>query len=114
MLIVEDEPLVALMLEDYVEEMGCRFAVTTGSTAPALETIENMEPDFVILDVLMKDEEPDFTIADELAARHIPFIFCSGHHRNILPDRHRSTPFISKPFGDDELVSALRQCRLRK
>jgi CheY-like chemotaxis protein len=109
-LIVEDEPLVALMLEDYVQEMGCRFALSATGTNPALEIIENMTPDFVILDVMMANGEPDFAIADDLAKRNIPFIFCSGHAPSIIAERHRRRPFLSKPFGNGELIAAFDKC----
>lgn len=111
-LVVEDEPLVALMLEDYVKNLGCRFALTTGSVNSALEKIENFSPDFVILDVMTIDGEPDFSIADDLASRGIPFIFCSGHRGDVITGRHRNRPFLSKPFGDADLRAAFSRCHL--
>jgi CheY-like chemotaxis protein len=109
-LIVEDEPLVALMLEDYARDMGCRFAFSTSATDPALEIIKDMAPDFAILDVMMTHGEMDFAIADHLAIRKIPFIFCSGHAPDVLPNSHRARPFLSKPFANDELMAALAEC----
>jgi CheY-like chemotaxis protein len=111
-LVVEDESLVALMLEDYVKDLGCRLALTTESIGSALQKIENFSPDFVILGVMMIDGEPDFSIADDLASRGIPFIFCSGHHGDVIADRHRDKPFLSKPFGDAELRGAFSRCHL--
>ena len=86
--------------------------LTTGSIGSALEKIDNFSPDFVILDVLTIDGEPDFSIADALASRGIPFIFCSGHHGDVIAERHRGKPFLSKPFGDADLREAFSRCHL--
>lgn len=105
---------MAVMLEDYVREMGCRFFQTTGTTDAALEAIETIVPDIVILDLTLAGTEPDFTLADQLATAGIPFIFCSGHNRSILPARHSTRPFLEKPFGTADIEDALGRCDLRR
>ena len=109
-LIVEDEPLVAVMLEEFVRDLGCRFVLTASRTASALETVETVIPDIVILDITLDGNEPDFRIADALAARGILFMFASGYWPNVVPERHRHRPFLAKPFGIDQLAEAL--CRV--
>ena len=111
-LLVEDEPLIALMLEEYVQDLGCRFFQTATSVAGAREILENIIPDVVILDLMLRSSEPDFSLADELSARQIPFVFCSGNHRSIVPARHRARPFLSKPFWSEDIVDALVRCHL--
>ena len=111
-LLVEDEPLIALMLEDYVQDLGCRFFQTATSVVAAREILENIVPDVVILDITLRSYEPDFSLADELSERQIPFVFCSGNHNSIVPARHRARPFLSKPFGSEDIVDALVRCHL--
>jgi CheY-like chemotaxis protein len=111
-LLVEDEPLIAVMLKEYVEDMGCRFHQTTPTTEAALEALETIVPDVVILDLTLAGAEPNFEVADELAAREIPFVFCSGHQPDILPERYRSRPFLGKPFSAHEIEKALGLCHL--
>ncbi len=106
-LVVEDEPLVALMLEDFVQDLGCRFFQTAGSTPAALEVLETIIPDVVILDLTLAGAEPDFAVADALVEKRIPFIFSSGHHRDILPARYRARPFLAKPFSMVELAKTV-------
>ena len=110
-LVVEDEPLVAIMLEDFVQDLGCRFVQTVGTTSGALEALETATPDLVILDVTLNGAEPDFGLADALAAKGIPFLFSSGHHPDIVPERHRDRPFLGKPFATSDLVEAIARCR---
>jgi len=109
-LIVEDEPLVALMLEDYAKDLGCRFAATATRVDVAQEMVEKLSPDLVVLDVLMTGGKPDFTVADDLAMRQIPFIFCSGYTPDVVAERHRQRPFLSKPFSQDDLLAAIAGC----
>lgn len=97
-LIVEDEPLIAMMLEDFVEMLDHSCAASVDNVADAESAIQDGNFDFAILDVNLRDGEPSWPVADALAAAGIPFVFASGGQLDTPPDRHRNRPFLHKPF----------------
>jgi CheY-like chemotaxis protein len=101
-LIVEDEPLIAMMLEDYIEGLGHRVA-------GAVETaqVEAGEFDVVILDVHLRGGAPSWPVADALADRGVKFLVATGGHVEPPPERHVNAPILSKPFTVESVKSAL-------
>ena len=88
-LLVEDENLVALLMEDMLAELG--------------HAVARHEPiDAAILDVNINGEEA-YPIAEVLAARGIPFFFSTGYGRGSLPAAYRDRPFLQKPFRQQDL-----------
>jgi len=108
LLIVEDEPLIAIMIEDVVDGLGCAVRYTAGSQAEALGIIATERLDLAILDVNLGEHIIDFAVAEALLERSIPFVFSSGHIASDLPMRFRGVPFLSKPYGEEELSAALQ------
>jgi CheY-like chemotaxis protein len=106
-LIAEDEALIAMMLEDFVDALDCKVAATVDTVDAALTVICPSAFDAAILDVNLKDGEPSWPIADALDAAGIPFIFTSGGDRNQPPQQHRDKMFITKPFSLEMLEKAL-------
>lgn len=106
-LIAEDEALIAMMLEDFVDALDCEVAATVDTVDAALEMISPSAFDAAILDVNLKDGEPSWPIADALDAAEIPFIFTSGGDRNQPPQKHRNKMFLTKPFSLEKLEKAL-------
>jgi len=111
-LIVEDEPLIAMMLEDFVEVLGRQVAGTTDTVAEALRLIDIGGKDeeginAAILDVNLRGGEKSWAIADELAARGISFLFASGGGNDAIVEAHRSRPVLMKPFTMDAIERAL-------
>lgn len=111
-LIVEDEPLIAMSLEDALLDRGVTCLGPAGSVAVALEMIEAGGFDIALLDVNLRGERVD-AVADRLAAIGIPFIFTTGHGADGLPDAHRARPVIGKPFRDLDITDALARHRPR-
>lgn len=107
-LIVEDEMLVAMMLEDMLADLGCTVVGTVGRVADALKAIEDEAPDIAILDMNLDGERTD-GLADALAARGIPFAFATGYGAQQIEQPHRDRPLIAKPFQESDLEAALRQ-----
>ena len=97
-LIVEDEPLIAMMLEDFVETLGHRVAGTADSVADALERIGTGGFDLAILDVNLRGGEPSWPVADALADRGVSYVFSSGGAAEHAPERHRAAPTLPKPY----------------
>src|SRR5437762_13079309 len=96
-LIVEDEGILALDLQDWIELEDGLETLSVASVALAEKAIEG-EVEFVLLDVNVRDGST-FSLARELIFLHIPFVFTSGSNPEDIPDDLKAVPFISKPYG---------------
>ncbi|MCA1749196.1 MAG: response regulator [Parasphingopyxis sp.] len=105
-LIVEDEPLIAMMLEDFVEMLDHSCTANADTVAEAQRAIKAGAFDFAILDVNLRDGETSWPIADALDDAGIPFVFASGGQLDTPPGRHRHRPFLYKPFTLDSVGEA--------
>lgn len=105
-LIVEDEILVALLLEDLLAEFGYEVAGVASRLDEALARAD--APDFAaaVLDVHLNGKEV-FPLADRLAAIGLPFIFATGYGARGIPERHADRPVLQKPFLPADLARAL-------
>ena len=103
-LIVEDEIVVALFLEDVLDEFGYQVA----GVVTQLDDAMLREPDYdiAVLDVHINGRNV-FDFADMLAGRGTPFVFATGYGERGIPERHRSSPVLQKPFQPDELKRIL-------
>ena len=104
-LVVEDEMIIALHLEEMLQELG-HVVRTASRVQEGLGLLEAGPTDFAILDVNLGGE-PSFPIADRLLARGIPFAFATGYGGRLLPEPHAGTPVLEKPFGRAELARVL-------
>ena len=106
-LVVEDEPLIAMMLEDFLEVLEKHIVGTADSVASALALIDAGEIDAAILDVNLRGGEKSGPIADSLAARSIPFVFATGGSADSELGAHSHRPRLQKPFTMDGVAKAL-------
>jgi CheY-like chemotaxis protein len=110
-LIVEDEPLIAMMLEDFLETLGHRIVACCESLEEALGHVEAGGFEVAILDVSLKDGKQVWPVADRLAAAGTPFILATGGHVEPPPAAHAGAPVLSKPYTIDAIEPALaRAC----
>jgi CheY-like chemotaxis protein len=106
-LIVEDDPIIALDFEDTILGFGVKMVRTAGSVTRALEIIADRAPDFALLDVGLVREK-SFAIAERLDAMEIPFAFVTGYGADIrLPAAFAQKPRLPKPCAADALASVL-------
>tara|TARA_R110000764_G_scaffold69756_3_gene144236 strand:+ start:509 stop:886 length:378 start_codon:yes stop_codon:yes gene_type:complete len=108
-LIVEDESLVAMLLETILEDMGC-LPVGPASTVDeglALAS-EQAQLDAALLDVNVAGRQI-FPVAEILKSRGVPFVFSTGYGESGLPDEWRGQPTIQKPFTEAAIRDALMQ-----
>ncbi|MBN8814733.1 MAG: response regulator [Sphingomonas sp.] len=104
-LIVEDEPLIAMMLEDFLDALGKECVGTCDTVLSARATIADENPDAVILDINLSGGEKSWPVADDLAARGIPFVLSSGGEE--VAEGHADRPRLGKPYTMDGVERAL-------
>jgi CheY-like chemotaxis protein len=96
-MIVEDEALIAMMLEDFMDTLGHTVVASEDSVAGAMSRAEAGGFDLAILDVHLGGE-PCWPVADLLADRGIPFLLATGGHTEPPPARHAHARVLPKPF----------------
>lgn len=101
-LVVEDEGLVAMMIESALETLGCDLVSSVARIPQALEIAGTAEIDFAVLDVNVNGQ-PIFPVAEILRKRGIPFLFSTGYGASGLPDAFSGHQVLSKPFSEEEL-----------
>jgi DNA-binding response OmpR family regulator len=106
-LIVEDDPLVAMVVEDIVREMGHEVFINL-TLAHALFELDDGEVDAVLLDMQLRggDARP---LVLELLARKIPFLVLSGADQSALKREFPQIGLLPKPFGKAALEDAVRE-----
>ncbi len=108
-LVVEDESLVAMLLETMLEDMGCTPVGPIGTVDEALEVIgSDTSIDAALLDVNVAGR-PVFPVAGALTQRGVPFVFSTGYGEGGLPDEWRGRPTIQKPFTEATVREALQR-----
>ncbi len=107
-LIVEDEALVAMLLEDMLIDAGYAVAGTASAISQALEFVASAAADFdvAILDVNLRGQ-PIFPVAEALAEAGKPFVFATGYGAGSLPEAWRDRPTLQKPFGAGDVERVL-------
>ena len=103
-LILEDEPIIALALEDVLiaEGASVRHASRIGE---ACEVILAENVDSAILDVNLHGTL-SYPVAELLAERRIPFIFATGYGDRAHPQKFADVPTIAKPYSVEDLRNA--------
>ncbi|HEY0270333.1 MAG TPA: response regulator [Sphingomonas sp.] len=106
-LIVEDEALIAMMLEDVLDTLGHDIAGTAETVSEAIARIEQGGVDMAIVDVHLRGGEACWPVADALADRGIRFLLATGGHTEEPPARHARGAVLAKPFTLAGVESAL-------
>lgn len=107
-LVVEDESILAMLLEDFLADLGYAVPAVASTVANALEILATQDIHFAILDINLGGEK-SFPIADALVARGIPFIFMTGYGAAGVPEHLRGRYILQKPYGADNLKRALQE-----
>ena len=105
-LVVEDEPMIRLLLDDMLADLGYTMAAEAGRLDEALAKANDGEFDVAILDVNLNGQ-PITPVVEVLVRRGVPFVFVSGYARRGIPEAHSDAPLLQKPFQSDGLASAL-------
>jgi PAS domain S-box-containing protein len=105
-LLVEDEALVAMMMQDVLEDLGCRVNGPYRTITSAVEAAKDEPVDLALLDINL-GEELVYPAADVLAARGIRFVFLTGYDNAHVDARYRYAPVLQKPFDREALQRVL-------
>jgi CheY-like chemotaxis protein len=112
-LIVEDEPLVAMELAAIVEDAGHTVLGPVSTCPQALALIADAGPDMALLDGNLNGERID-AVADVLSARATPFAFISGGSGDDMPLAHKERPLVGKPFHSSEIEQLLQDLAIER
>lgn len=110
-LIVEDEALVAMLIEDVLAELGHEVVGVGGRMERALQLAKTAECDLAIVDLNLNGERT-YPIAHELRARGVPIVFATGYDAAGVDPEWRATPMLHKPFEPGALEAAIAQALL--
>jgi len=107
-LVVEDEALVAMLMEDTLEELGHEVSAVASRLHDARELARTGDFDLAILDVNL-DGRPSYPIAQALKERGIPFAFATGYGNKGLDQSFVGIPTLAKPFVGDDVARLIRE-----
>jgi CheY-like chemotaxis protein len=108
-LVVEDDPIIALDFEDTILGFGTKAVRTAGRVAVALRMIAERAPDFALLDVSLGSED-SLAVAERLEALKIPYVFVTGYGSDVkLPAAFADRPRLPKPFSREALEATLKR-----
>ncbi len=106
-LLVEDEILVAMLLEEILADLGYDVVGPVGRVDEAIELAKTAAIDGAILDVNLAGHHV-YGVADALTERNIPYIFATGYGQAGLRDGYTDRPVLNKPFRANELKAGLQ------
>lgn len=107
-LVVEDEPLIGMLLEELLLIFGAQIVGPATHLDQALRMARYESVDAAILDINV-DGQLSYPVADLLRERGVPYLFATGYGRAILADRYTAIPLIEKPYRAEQLHDALEQ-----
>lgn len=104
--LVEDETMLAMLMEVMLEELGYSTAFHASTLEDGMEYARTGSFDLAILDINIIGGN-SFPIAEAIAHRGIPFTFCSGYGRLGIPETWAGQHCVAKPFSSEQLDAAL-------
>ena len=101
-LVVEDEALVAMMIQECLAEFGYQVVGPISTTTEAAAKARDGQFEAAVLDINLGDGAV-YPIADMLAARGVPFVFVTGYEADSVDSRFREIPILQKPIEREML-----------
>jgi len=103
--VVEDEPMIRIVVADMLGVLGHTIAAEAGNVDEALRLAPSTEFDLALLDNLQgKMITP---VAELIRAGGCPIIFATAYGPDVLPEEFRDHPFLQKPFELKALAKAI-------
>ena len=107
-LVAEDEPLIAMMMEDFLDLLGHVPVGPVDSVAEGRRLVTDGNFDVAICDVNLRDG-PSWPMVDAVKALGVPYIIATGGHVEAPPSAHAAAPQLAKPYTLDGLREALEK-----
>jgi CheY-like chemotaxis protein len=111
-LVVEDEMLIAALLEDMLLELGATVLGPAASVAEGVRLAEAGTFDAAVLDVNVRGDRID-PVSAVLRQRRIPMVFATGYGEDAMA-HGPSDPVLDKPYTRERLARALLRCLAAK
>src|SRR3954468_12200450 len=105
-LVVEDEALIAMLVEDMLHDGGGEMVGSAGTLSDAVDLARTAQADVALLDLDLKGTLA-YPAADVLRGRGVPLGFTSGYGSDALIDRFQDCPVLDKPFDQHSLEQAI-------
>lgn len=103
-LVVEDEPIIAMALEDMLADFGCEVVGPASNLPDAQRLVESVAIDAAMLDININNGR-SYVIADELRRRAVPFVFATGYGEEGI--EAGGAPVLRKPYRLAEVEAIL-------
>ena len=107
--LVEDEPMIALMVADIIEERGFTVVGVFRANGEALAFLRDHRPHIAILDYALTDG-PAAPVAQKLRENRTPFCVISGYQKSVAGPLFEDVVWLDKPFSEQQLCCALHAC----
>jgi DNA-binding response OmpR family regulator len=108
LLVVEDEMMVAMLVEDMIRDSGWEVAGPAMNLAQAMELARSADIDGAVLDLNLGGNVRSLPVAAVLRERGIPFIFATGYGSGGDTNGFKDVPIVRKPFSSRQLIGTLR------
>jgi CheY-like chemotaxis protein len=108
LIVVEDEPLLAMLIEDIVQDLGWTVDGSAHTEADAFIVLAGCTPTLALLDINL-GLTTSLAIASTCRDRHIPIVFMTGYTARDVPLQCGDAPILTKPFSTDDLQQAIRR-----
>ena len=105
-LVVDDEPLISMLIEDWLSDLGCEVVGPARCLADGLELAESTELDAAILDINLAGES-SLSIANALKLKGIPVAFATGDSGIDASSGFPDPILLSKPFVFEDVKAVI-------
>ncbi len=105
-LIIEDEPIISMLLEDIVDDLGMTVSGCGATLAEASELARVSDCDAAIFDINLHGQM-SYPAAEILALRGVPLVFVTGYARDRIPPLLAKVPVLPKPYQAHQIAAAL-------
>ncbi len=108
-LLLEDQPLIAMDTEAILKQAGFGQIIHFASIVPAIDWLATHEPDLAVIEVTLQNE-PSLALAQQLIGRNVPFLVYSGANRALVGDQtFQDAEWLSKPAETEMFEPAIRR-----
>ncbi|MCC6942317.1 MAG: response regulator [Novosphingobium sp.] len=106
-LIVEDEPLLAMLLEESIADLGHEPVGAAATVAQAFALLDQTPVDCALLDYSLGGDKTSIPVAERLQAERVPFTYLSGHSALDKRAGAPAGPLLNKPASMDGIARAI-------